>query len=127
MTRPVKKTAGKIQTGDGNREEIACGGIPGRAAGATLLYERWREVARARRGQIALREAGSGQACTFAQLFSDGERHGAQNERVFPQGHSAEFILDLLSAWREGRVACPLEPGQAPPRVSPPPEPCVHL
>ena len=31
---------------------------------------------------------------------------------TFPQGHSPEFIFDLLAAWRENKIACPLETGQ---------------
>ncbi len=31
---------------------------------------------------------------------------------VFPQGHSPEFILNLLAAWRENKIVCPLESGQ---------------
>jgi len=31
---------------------------------------------------------------------------------VFPRGHSAEFILQVIAAWRDHRVVCPLEPGQ---------------
>jgi acyl-CoA synthetase (AMP-forming)/AMP-acid ligase II len=33
---------------------------------------------------------------------------------VFPQGHSVEFVLQVLRAWRAGAVVCPLEPAQPP-------------
>jgi acyl-CoA synthetase (AMP-forming)/AMP-acid ligase II len=46
---------------------------------------------------------------------------------VYPQGHSVQFISDVLLAWRCGAVVCPLEPGQAPPAVPPPPPWCAHL
>ena len=46
---------------------------------------------------------------------------------VFPQGHTPEFIFQLLAAWRENKIACPLEAGQTPPEILPPPVNCVHL
>jgi long-chain acyl-CoA synthetase len=112
-----------------------------------MLYELWRYVAAARRDELALRDAASGRRWTFGELFAAGEgapvsdparfdlsngpnrssalRH--DSALVFPQGNSPEFILDLLIAWREGKIVCPLEPGQLPPQIPPPPAPCVHL
>jgi acyl-CoA synthetase (AMP-forming)/AMP-acid ligase II len=46
---------------------------------------------------------------------------------TFPQGHSPEFIFQLLAAWRENKVVCPLEAGQSPPEISLPPKTCIHL
>jgi acyl-coenzyme A synthetase/AMP-(fatty) acid ligase len=46
---------------------------------------------------------------------------------AFPQGHSPQFIFDLLAAWRENQIVCPLEAGQPPPEISRPPADCVHL
>ena len=112
-----------------------------------MLYELWRNVAAARRDEFALRDAASGRRWTFGELFSAGEgapvcdparfdlsngpnRSSAlcrDSALVFPQGNSPEFILDLLTAWREGKIVCPLEPGQSPPQIPPPPAPCVHL
>jgi long-chain acyl-CoA synthetase len=81
-----------------------------------MLYDLWRNVATQRRDQLALREAASGRAWTFGDLFTVGEaiRVGA-GEFVFPQGQSAEFILAVLAAWRAGKIVCPLERGQPPP------------
>jgi acyl-CoA synthetase (AMP-forming)/AMP-acid ligase II len=61
-------------------------------------------------------------------LFADGEAWTAEpGEVICPQGHSPEFIFSLLSAWRSGKIACPLEPGQALPEFAPPPKDCAHL
>ena len=96
-----------------------------------MLYERWREIAGERRKEIALRDFASGRHWTFGELFAAGESwKGAPalaapklpgegwsgpvsvNGIIFPKGHSPEFILDLLAAWRENKIVCPLEPGQ---------------
>jgi long-chain acyl-CoA synthetase len=93
-----------------------------------MLYERWRNVAMERRDELALHDLAAGRRWTFAQLFAAGEaRQTDGRELVCPQGQSADFILSLLPAWREGKVACPWEPGQAPPEVKPAPKGCIHL
>lgn len=46
---------------------------------------------------------------------------------VFPQGHTADFVIGVLRAWRAGAGVCPLEMDQTPPAIPPPPHPCVHL
>ena len=93
-----------------------------------MLYERWRQVARERGNELALRELASGQRWTFAELARQVERQPVRGASVVcPQGHSAEFIFTLLRAWRDGAVVCPLELEQAPPPVRVPPAPCCHL
>src|SRR5712671_3858536 len=78
-----------------------------------MLYERWRKIAAERRTAIALRDVTSGQCWTFAELFGAGENQKiGPAGAVFPQGHSPEFIFNLLAAWREKKIACPLEAGQ---------------
>jgi long-chain acyl-CoA synthetase len=93
-----------------------------------MLYECWRQVARERGNEFALRELASGQQWTFAELARQAERLPASGAPVaYPQGHSAEFIFTLLRAWRDSAVVCPLEPEQALPSVRVPPAPCCHL
>jgi acyl-coenzyme A synthetase/AMP-(fatty) acid ligase len=93
-----------------------------------MLYERWREIAGERRNKIALRDTASGCRWTFAELFAAGEAEAiGPAGMAFPRGHSPEFILGLLAAWRENQVVCPLEPGQSPPEISRPPKNCVHF
>jgi acyl-coenzyme A synthetase/AMP-(fatty) acid ligase len=93
-----------------------------------MLYELWRKVAAARHNELALRDGASGRRWSFVELLAAGEaRSRAPGEMVFPQGNSPEFLLDLLAAWREGKIVCPLEPDQSPPQIPLPPEPCVHL
>ena len=95
-----------------------------------MLYELWRAVAAARRNDWALRDAGSGRAWTFGELFAAGAANAAQRvscKFVFPQGNTPQFILDLLAAWREGSVACPLEIDQSPPAIDVRPAAWAHL
>lgn len=93
-----------------------------------MLYERWCRIAEERRNEIALHDLASGRRWSFGELRDAGEARAIGTDSfVFPQGHSPEFILDLLAAWQLGRVVCPLEPGQSPPQVPMPPHPCVHL
>jgi acyl-CoA synthetase (AMP-forming)/AMP-acid ligase II len=93
-----------------------------------MLYERWIEIAGERRGELALRDAASGRRWTFDQLRAAGESHGLDGDvLVHPRGNTPEFLMALLASWREGKVACPLEPAQPPPNLQPPPRGCVHL
>ncbi len=93
-----------------------------------MLYERWRRIAGERRNEPALRDTASGRRWTFAGLFAAGEAQAAGRAgTAFPQGHAPEFILDLLAAWRENKMVCPLEPGQPPPEIPRPPLNCVHF
>ena len=92
-----------------------------------MLYDRWCRVASQRPSALALSDLFSGQHWTFRELRDSAESYSCEEEIVYPQGHSAEFILALLAAWRLGKVTCPLEPGGAAPKVPRPPSGCVHL
>jgi long-chain acyl-CoA synthetase len=92
-----------------------------------MLYERWRQTAAARSGELALRDGSSGRRWTFAQLAEAAERYAAPEGVVHPQGQEPEFIFTVLAAWREKRVVWPLEPGPAPTLITPPPSHCLHL
>jgi long-chain acyl-CoA synthetase len=94
-----------------------------------MLYERWRQIARAGSNAIALRDLASERQWTFNELALATEQAGpAGGQGAFPQGISAEFILSVLRAWRNGQIVCPVELDQAPPEIAPglPPE-IVHL
>jgi acyl-CoA synthetase (AMP-forming)/AMP-acid ligase II len=92
-----------------------------------MLYERWRQTAAARPGELALRDGASGRCWTFAQLADEAERHAAPEGLVHPQGQGPEFIFTVLAAWREKRVVWPLEPAPSLPLITPPPRHCTHL
>src|SRR3954462_2875534 len=93
-----------------------------------MLYERWKQISTAHRNEPAVRETPSGKPGTFGELFAAGERAKAGGvETIFPAGHSPEFILQLLAAWLENKVVCPLEPGQPTPETSTAPKDCVNL
>ena len=92
-----------------------------------MLYEHWRKIAGERRNEIALRNFAAGKCWTFGELFSKGEKGEADGEIVYPQTNSPEFIFQLLAAWRENKIACPLETGQLTPKISLPPKNCVHF
>lgn len=93
-----------------------------------MLYDRWRRIARAHPDQLALFDAAARRTWTFGELGTAAET-GAEHERpiAFPQGGSAEFVLEVLRAWRAGCVVCPLEPGQAPPATGRLAAGIVHL
>ena len=93
-----------------------------------MLYDRWRDVAVARRQEIALRDAGSSRAWRFGELLaqSDGSARPA-GPVVFPHGTGPDFILEVLCGWRHGCVCCPLDSTQEAPPCPLPPEPTVHL
>ncbi|MEW6304620.1 MAG: class I adenylate-forming enzyme family protein [Verrucomicrobiota bacterium] len=93
-----------------------------------MLYERWRRVAQERGGAIALRDGPTGRAWTFAQLADEAERATCPDSRMaYACGAGGEFVFSVLSAWRHGRVVCPLEPGQAPPELPRLPRECAHV
>ena len=93
-----------------------------------MLYDRWRQTAQERARALALRDLASGRQWNFAALARRVEAMPRGDARVvYPQGHAAEFIFAVLQGWRSGAVVCPLEPGQAPPQVRPPPRLCCHL
>jgi long-chain acyl-CoA synthetase len=93
-----------------------------------MLYERWRQIARERADELALRELVSGRQWSFRQMALEAESaSAAASPVIYPQGHSAEFVFTVLRAWRGNRVVCPLEPDQEPPKVPMPPPPCCHL
>jgi acyl-coenzyme A synthetase/AMP-(fatty) acid ligase len=93
-----------------------------------MLYGRWRKISAERCDQLALRDFASGRGWTFGELFSAGENEkSGASSTIFPQGLSPGFILELLAAWRENKIVCPLEAGQSPPEIPLPPENCVHL
>ena len=78
-----------------------------------MLYERWRQISTERRNDLALRDRASGKSWTFSELFVAGEKQQpASLGPIFPQGQTPEFVFNLLAAWREQRIACPLEAGQ---------------
>ncbi len=93
-----------------------------------MLYERWRQISAERRNEPALSDVASGKRWTFGELFTTGEKQKTgPSGSAFPQGQSPEFILELLAAWRENKIVCPLETGQSPPEIFSPPGNCVHL
>jgi acyl-coenzyme A synthetase/AMP-(fatty) acid ligase len=93
-----------------------------------MLYERWRKIAEEQPSKLALRDFASGRCWTFAELFTAGEKQmTGLDGPAFPQGHSPEFVFQLLAAWRENKIACPLEAGQPPPEIARAPENCLHL
>jgi acyl-CoA synthetase (AMP-forming)/AMP-acid ligase II len=93
-----------------------------------MLYERWRQIARERPDAFALREFPSNRCWTFAELADAAEKLPAADQPLmFAQGHSAGFVFDVLRAWRDHAVLCPLEIGQPNPALPAPPKPACHL
>src|SRR5688572_15321062 len=92
-----------------------------------MLYERWREIARDLPNEIALRDLPSARQWTFAQLESAAEERESAGSVIFPRGHTAEFVLSVLRAWRHDQVIVPLEGAQMPSALPSLPPEIVHL
>jgi len=94
-----------------------------------MLYERWRQIARDFPAEIALRDLPSNRRWTFRELEMAAETPRDSVETVvFPTGLSADFVMEVLRAWRTGQIICPVEADQPKPVITPelPPE-IVHL
>src|SRR5882757_7315717 len=94
-----------------------------------MLYERWRQIARNFSGEIALRDLPSNRRWTFGELETLAHVPCDSVETVaFPTGTSADFVIEVLRAWRYGNMVCPVETDQPQPKITPglPPE-VVHL
>lgn len=93
-----------------------------------MLYDRWQHTARERGREIALQDLGSDQVWTFKALARAVEAVPQISDPVvFPQGHTADFIIEVLRGWRAGIAVCPLEAGQPKPVLPPIPAACTHL
>ena len=93
-----------------------------------MLYDRWRQVAKENPRELALRDLAGGKHWTFSDLHAAASLAAPASAPVaFPEGISAEFVLRVLRAWREGKAVCPLEANQGPPVFTGLPAGCVHL
>src|SRR5436190_7257322 len=92
-----------------------------------MLYERWREIAREFRHEIALSDLPSARQWTFAELDAAAQESEGDSKIAFPSGVGAEFVLSILRAWRHGRVTCPIETNQKPPVLQNALDGIVHL
>src|SRR6185437_7465288 len=94
-----------------------------------MLYERWRQIARAHPREIALRDLTSNRQWTFHELeIAAKPSQGNGQKFAFPTGSSADFVLEVLRAWRARKIVCPVETDQKRPELTAnlPPE-IVHL
>lgn len=82
-----------------------------------MLYDRWRNIVKEFGKAPALADASDGRTWTFIELDQKAACCQAEEAIIFPQTNCPEFVLNVLRAWRNGTVVCPLEPGQAPPRL----------
>lgn len=93
-----------------------------------MLYERWQQVVRKHAHEFALSESWSGRSWTFAELAAAAESLPASDTVVaFPSARSHAFVLEVLRAWREGKILCPLEENQPQPTIPELPANCAHL
>ena len=93
-----------------------------------MLYQRWRSVAREHAGRIALVDPGGDRQWTFAELAEEaGQQASRPTGLRFQPAHGSDFVFEVLSAWRDGAVLCPLEVGQTPPVIKDPLKGIAHL
>src|SRR3954467_8962962 len=94
----------------------------------SALYEAWLLTAKARKNELAIVDFASGRKWTFEQVRAEGENLASAGEKIiYPQGNSPQFMFELLAAWRNASVTCPLESGQQEIRFDTLPKNCVHL
>src|SRR5262245_32837059 len=92
-----------------------------------MLYERWQEMAREFRHEIALHDLPSARRWTFAELEAEAQQRDGSGPVSFPRGNGPELILATLRAWRHRQITCPLESNQNAPVFPAPPAPIAHL
>ncbi|HEY5914388.1 MAG TPA: fatty acid--CoA ligase family protein [Verrucomicrobiae bacterium] len=93
-----------------------------------MLYESWRQICDHSRDDLALSDVASGRCWTFGQLARLAERGDPPpGGLAFPSGDSAEFVLEVLRAWRWRGAVCPLDQNQARPAVGDLPGGVAHV
>ncbi|MGE3311097.1 MAG: class I adenylate-forming enzyme family protein [Limisphaerales bacterium] len=92
-----------------------------------MLYERWLQVARSWRTAPAILDVHTARSWTFADLEREADSSPLPQRVVHPAGNGAEFVLDVLRAWRHGRIVCPLDADQTAGSIPEIPRECVHL
>ncbi|HTI72924.1 MAG TPA: fatty acid--CoA ligase family protein [Candidatus Limnocylindria bacterium] len=94
-----------------------------------MLYDRWLQTVKAYGNDRALTEVASGRTWSFRELAkaADANSRVPRDPMIFPSGNSPEFIIEVLQAWREGSVVCPLEPLTPSPTIPLPPPGITHL
>src|SRR5579872_1762555 len=93
-----------------------------------MLYERWKEISRTHRNELAVWDIQSDRRWTFEQLAAQAEDLSADEPVVCASADCpGSFVLDVLRVWRNGRIFCPLEAGQSLPRLTSWPAGCAHV
>jgi acyl-coenzyme A synthetase/AMP-(fatty) acid ligase len=84
-----------------------------------MLYHRWLRVARQQGQRMALRDLATGREWTFERLRAGAEAGSPPASGLHcPCGARAEFVLEVLRAWRWRAIVAPLEEGQPPPSLA---------
>lgn len=95
-----------------------------------MLYDRWRQISQAHARELALRDDAAGRSWTFTQLAAaaeGGDGGGSAGGVAFPEGSTADFVIDVLRAWRINRAVCPLDAGQGRLDLGNLPARCAHV
>ena len=93
-----------------------------------MLYELWRQIVDRHGDRLAVHDLAPGRFWTFRELELEAGREGERCGRLrHPEGMGVEFLLSTIAGWRQRKVLCPVEMGQAPPAIDCLPAGCVHL
>ncbi len=93
-----------------------------------MLYERWQSIAQLHKDRVAVFETANRREWTFSELAAEVERCPKTPDAVqCPTGRDAQFFIQVLTAWRDGRPVLPVEPGQSRPLMPALPPSIAHL
>jgi long-chain acyl-CoA synthetase len=93
-----------------------------------MLYERWHSIARLDGNRVAVFDVANRREWTFAELADAAENTlPAAGDVQFPSGHTVQFVIHVLAAWRTKQPVLPLELGQTAPLIPKLPPATAHL
>ncbi|HTL56867.1 MAG TPA: fatty acid--CoA ligase family protein [Candidatus Limnocylindrales bacterium] len=94
-----------------------------------MLYDRWRQIMKERASDLALIDLAVDRRWTFQELAMEAEAGPLPNEQIlFPNGNSSEFVITVLRGWLQRKVVCPVESAeQKPASIAGLPDEIVHL
>jgi long-chain acyl-CoA synthetase len=83
------------------------------------LQQRWLATVRTHGDRPAVRLVAEGRVLSFAELHAAAQAAPAGGAQVMAAGNGLTFLLDVLRAWRDDAVFCPMDSGAGPLGIPP--------